>query len=87
MKIHRAITLSIRWLLSASRKKTKSGKWKTIDSRIANEFIEASKKLGSAVAKKAAIERTAKANEAFAIFAKFTKKKRKRTRILKASRF
>ena len=37
----RGTTLSIRWLLSASRKK--SGKLKTMVSRVTNEFLEASK--------------------------------------------
>lgn len=81
----RGTTLSIRWLLSASRKK--SGKRKTMVSRVTHEFIEASKNAGSAVGKRAEIQKIADINRAFERFARFKKKRRRRKKILKPSYF
>ena len=85
VEAERGTTLSIRWLLSASRKK--SGKFKTMVSKVTNELIEASRNTGSAVGKRAEIQKIADTNRAFERFAKFKKKRKKRKKILKPSYF
>ena len=75
----RGTTLSIRWLLAASKKR--SGKAKTMVSKITNEFLEAAKNAGSAVGKRNEIKKIADANKAFERFAKFKKKRKKKKRL------
>ena len=81
----RGTTLSIRWLLAASRKK--SGKAKTMASKMTNEFLEAAQNTGSAVGKRKEIKKIADANKAFERFAKFKKKRKKKKKILVSPRF
>ena len=85
VEAERGTTLSIRWLLSASRKK--SGKRKTMVSKVTHEFIEASKNLGSAVSKRVEIQKIADINRAFERFAKFKKKRKRKKKKIKPSYF
>ncbi|MEK7608288.1 MAG: 30S ribosomal protein S7 [Patescibacteria group bacterium] len=62
----RRFTLSVRWLVAASRSK----KGKTMAQNIAEEVIAASKNEGSAIKKKQDMHRMAEANRAFAHFAR-----------------
>lgn len=61
----RASTLAMRWLIQAAR--TRKGKPMAI--KIAEEFIQASKREGSAIKKREDMHRMAEANRAFAHFA------------------
>jgi small subunit ribosomal protein S7 len=58
-------TLAIRWILSACRNK----KGKGMASKLADELIDASNKVGSAMKKREDTHRMAEANKAFAHFA------------------
>ena len=58
-------TLSIRWLLEVARAK----KGRPIDVRLADEFIAAFKREGTAMTKRENVHRMADANKAFAHFA------------------
>ncbi len=60
----RKINLSMRWIIKASRDK----KGKPMQVKLAEEIIAASKKEGSAMAKKEEIHRVAESNRAFAHF-------------------
>lgn len=59
---HRRITLSMRWLLSAAR--NRSGR--SMEEKLAAEFIDASRGQGAAVKRKDDTHRMAEANRAFA---------------------
>jgi len=61
----RRLTLSLRWMIQASR--TKKGQPMSI--KLADEFMDAAKNTGSAVKKKEDTHRMAQANRAFAHFA------------------
>lgn len=54
--------LAIRWILSSCR--TRSGR--NMASKLTNEFLDASKRMGNAVRKKDEVHRMAEANKAFA---------------------
>lgn len=58
-------TLAIRWILAACRNK----KGKGMASKLADEFIDASNKVGAAMKKREDTHRMAEANKAFAHFA------------------
>ena len=58
-------TLAVRWILAACRAK----KGKTMAEKLADEFIDASNKVGSAMKKRDDTHRMAEANKAFAHFA------------------
>ena len=57
-------TLALRWLINYARIRTE----KTMDVKLANEIIEASKGTGGAVKKKEDTHKMAEANKAFAHF-------------------
>ncbi|MGL6125420.1 MAG: 30S ribosomal protein S7 [Metamycoplasmataceae bacterium] len=57
-------TLTLRWLINYSRLRTE----KTMDLRLANEIIDASKGMGGSVKKKEDTHKMAEANKAFAHF-------------------
>ena len=57
-------TLTLRWLINYSRLRTE----KTMDLRLANEIIDASKSTGGSVKKKEDTHKMAEANKAFAHF-------------------
>ncbi|MGL5205138.1 MAG: 30S ribosomal protein S7 [Metamycoplasmataceae bacterium] len=57
-------TLTLRWLINYSRLRTE----KTMDLRLANEIIDASKGIGGSVKKKEDTHKMAEANKAFAHF-------------------
>ena len=59
----RRLSLSIRWLVSYSRSR---GDGKTMQEKLANEFLDASNLRGGAVKKKEDTHRMAEANKAFA---------------------
>ena len=58
-------TLAVRWILAACRAK----KGKKMAEKMADEFIDASNKVGSAMKKRDDTHRMAEANKAFAHFA------------------
>jgi small subunit ribosomal protein S7 len=58
----RAQALAIRWLIDAARKRSEN----TMTERLANEFIDAYQKRGSAVKKREDTHKMAEANRAFA---------------------
>lgn len=58
----RRISLAIRWIIDASRNRGE----KTMQERLANELIAASKNEGNAISTKVNIHRMAEANKAFA---------------------
>ncbi len=62
----RRITLSMRWIIEAAKKK----KGKPMAQKLAEELINASKNEGEAVKKKQDVHRIADANKAFAHFAR-----------------
>ncbi|MEA1926546.1 MAG: 30S ribosomal protein S7 [Patescibacteria group bacterium] len=61
----RRATIAMRWIISASRAR----KGKKMAVRLAEEFIDASEKKGSAIKKREDTHRMAEANKAFAHFA------------------
>src|SRR5258706_5123910 len=61
----RAMSLSIRWILEASRGK----KGRPMAERLAGEFLDAFKKEGSAITKRENTHKMAEANKAFAHYA------------------
>jgi small subunit ribosomal protein S7 len=60
---NRRLSLSIRWLVSYARSR---GDGKTMEEKLANEFLDASNMRGGAVKKKEDTHRMAEANKAFA---------------------
>ncbi len=58
----RAQALSIRWIIEASRKRNE----KTMEERLAAEFLDASQKRGASIKKREDVHRMAEANRAFA---------------------
>jgi small subunit ribosomal protein S7 len=58
-------TLAIRWIIETCRKR----KGKAMAEKLADEFIDASEKTGSAIKKRDDVHRMAEANKAFAHFA------------------
>jgi len=62
VKAERRTALAIRWLIQGARGRGE----KTIDARLASEFIDASKNEGEAIRKKQEQHRMAEANRAFA---------------------
>jgi small subunit ribosomal protein S7 len=60
---NRRLSLSIRWLVSFARSR---GDGKTMEEKLANEFLDASNMRGGAVKKKEDTHRMAEANKAFA---------------------
>jgi len=67
VKPHRQQTLSIRWLLEATRKR----KGKSMAEKLAEEIIEAASEAGEACKKRENVHKMAQANRAFAHFARF----------------
>ena len=65
VKGERKITLPMRWIIDASRKR----KGKPMEDKLAQELIDASQKQGEAMKKKEDVHRMAEANRAFAHFA------------------
>jgi small subunit ribosomal protein S7 len=60
---NRRLSLSIRWLVGYARER---GDGKTMEERLANEFLDASNLRGGAVKKREDVHRMAEANKAFA---------------------
>ena len=60
---NRRLSLSIRWLVSFARSR---GDGKTMEEKLANEFLDASNLRGGAVKKREDVHRMAEANKAFA---------------------
>ena len=60
---NRRLSLSIRWLVGYARER---GDGKTIQEKLANEFLDASNLRGGAVKKREDVHRMAEANKAFA---------------------
>jgi small subunit ribosomal protein S7 len=60
---NRRLSLSIRWLVGYARSR---GDGKTMEEKLANEFLDASNMRGGAVKKKEDTHRMAEANKAFA---------------------
>jgi small subunit ribosomal protein S7 len=58
----RRLALSMRWLIAASKGRGE----KTMDLRLANEFMDAAQNRGTAIKKKEDTHRMADANKAFA---------------------
>ncbi len=61
----RQLSLSIRWILEAARKK----KGKSMDKRLADEICDAYRKQGASITKRENTHKMAEANKAFAHFA------------------
>jgi len=66
VKDKRALSLAMRWLIDASKKK----KGRKMAAKLADEIIQASKSEGEAVKKKINVHKMAEANRAFAYLAK-----------------
>lgn len=66
VKGERRVTLAMRWIIEAAKKK----KGKPMSQKLAEELINASKNEGEAVKKKQDVHRIADANKAFAHFAR-----------------
>ena len=62
VRADRKQALSIRWLLVSAKGRTE----RTMEERLANEFIDAANKRGAAIKKKEDVHRMAEANKAFA---------------------
>jgi small subunit ribosomal protein S7 len=60
----RRVSLAIRWLIAYSKERSE----KSMEEKLANEFIQASKNEGGAVRKKIDTHKMAEANKAFAHF-------------------
>lgn len=63
----RKISLSIRWVLEAARKRSNS-EYKTFAEKLAQEFIDAIENQGEAIKRRDSVQRMAEANKAFAHF-------------------
>lgn len=63
----RRISLSIRWILEAARKRSPS-EYKSFAAKLAAELLDASKNVGEAIKKRDVTYRMAEANKAFAHF-------------------
>jgi small subunit ribosomal protein S7 len=61
----RRVQLALRWIIDAAR----GGKGRSMEARLAEEFVSAFKNEGAACKKKADVHRMAEANRAFAHFA------------------
>lgn len=66
VKTKRGISLAMRWIIGIAKAK----KGKTMEQRLANELIMASKNEGEAIKKKTNVHKMAEANRAFAYLAK-----------------
>lgn len=64
VRADRRLVLALRWIITAARSK----KGRSMDERLADEIIAASKNEGEAVAKRAQVHKMAEANKAFAHF-------------------
>ena len=62
VRMDRGISLSIRWILNASRER----KEKTMQEKLAAEFMDAAQNTGTAIKKKEDTHKMAEANKAFA---------------------
>lgn len=62
LNIEYAVPRAIRWILMAAKKRKRSGKENTLDQKLAQEFLDASKKIGQAFHKKEEIQKIADAN-------------------------
>jgi len=62
VRAERRTALAIRWLIGAARDRNE----KTMENRLAGEFMEAFKKTGASVKKREDVHRMAEANKAFA---------------------
>ena len=62
VRAERKQALSIRWLIASAKARTE----RTMVEKLANEFIDAANKRGSAIKKKEDVHRMAEANKAFA---------------------
>ena len=62
VRAERRTALAIRWIIGAARDRNE----KTMENRLAGEFIEAFKKTGASVKKREDVHRMAEANKAFA---------------------
>ena len=62
VRAERRTALAIRWLIGAARERNE----KTMENRLAGEFMEAFKKTGASVKKREDVHRMAEANKAFA---------------------
>jgi len=62
VRAERKQALSIRWLIASAKSRTE----RTMVEKLANEFIDAANKRGSAIKKKEDVHRMAEANKAFA---------------------
>lgn len=63
----RRVSLSIRWVLEAARKRSNS-EYKTFAEKLAQEFIDAVENQGEAIKRRDTVQRMAEANKAFAHF-------------------
>lgn len=63
----RKISLSIRWLLEAARKRSNS-EYKSFAEKLAQEMLDALENQGEAIKKRDTVQRMAEANKAFAHF-------------------
>lgn len=66
VKTERRFLLACRWIIDASRER----KGKPMQEKLAQELMDASKKEGSAMKKREAVQKMAEANRAFAHFAR-----------------
>lgn len=76
LDLNRGLSRGISWIINSAKKR--SGK--TFDIKLANEFIDASKKVGNAFRKKTEIQRIADTNR----FIKIKMKKKKKIQLKKA---
>lgn len=67
VKPHRQITLAFRWLINAARER----KGKSMNFKLAEEIMQASEGTGAAIKKKDDTHKMAKANKAFAHYARY----------------
>lgn len=63
----RRVSLAIRWILEAAKKRSNT-EYKTFSAKLAAELLDASKNLGDAIKKRDGAHRMAEANKAFAHF-------------------
>ncbi|MFH1832681.1 MAG: 30S ribosomal protein S7 [Candidatus Levyibacteriota bacterium] len=63
----RKISLAIRWLIEAARKRSNKD-YKTFEEKLASELLDANQNLGEAIKKRDTMQRQADANRAFAHF-------------------
>lgn len=63
----RKISLAIRWIVDAARKRS-SKEYHSFDRKLAAEFLDASRNLGEAIKKRDVVHKMAESNRAFAHF-------------------